>query len=474
MKTHDDIAERLTTANPAPTDTELPDLMWDSATLLEVIDRRGALLQDPSLGVVSGRAPSLPPVRPERRRWRPTWVAVTAAVVTLVLLGGFVLLRRPDTAPGPVASFGPNWTPVSTDNAVFGSGAVMNVIAIPDGFLAVGEHLSIWHSTDGAEWTRVFADPAGDPRPSANTTLFDAAENDLGYLAVGRTPHVWFNEPVFAFSADGVVWERFGPLPRESSPTDDPEGILLDTDTPLSVVATDDAFLVAAQSCELGGPSMYDCRGVVWRSEDGLNWTRVMEDVRDSAFESIERVDDRFLAVGGMGVGLNLQSQGNEAVRVWSSFDGITWTDVSPDPSVFDADRPDHAAREYAQAVTAVDGGFVVVGSRLDVPEGAIWFSADATTWMRVPTHDLFDHATINGIAASDDQVIAVGAVGSTAAAWRSDDGGRTWERMDIDPALTGDDSRFLAVAIRGDAAVAGLSVDDRAAIWAVDLVAEP
>ena len=372
------------------------------------------------------------------------------------------------------------------DDAVFGPGMMASVITAPEGFVAVGElclsagcRATVWRSPDGAEWSRAFVDPLGHPEASPDGTWFhDAAVNELGYLAVGSTYHVWFSYPVFAISADGVRWERIEPLPREHLPTDDPEGILLDTSAPLSVAGADDAFLVAGQSCEHVGPQAYDCRGVIWRSDDGIVWTKVLEDASNSAFASIEKMADRYLAVGGAGVGLDLQPDvaDDGVVRMWSSFDGITWSDVSSDPSVFGSDRPDPQARELARAVTAVDEGIVVGGSPFEDPEGTIWFSEDGTSWARLPADEAFANATITGIDASGDMVIAVGAEGSEpelAAAWRSDDGGMTWTGMHIDSALTGHDSRFRDVAILGDITVAGLSVDGEAAIWALDLGSE-
>ncbi len=137
---------------------------------------------------------------------------------------------------------------------------------------------------------------------------------------------------------------------------------------------------------------------------------------------------------------------------------------------MFGAQRPDPRGSEFARAVTAVEAGFIIAGSQLDVDEGVIWYSADGSSWTRLPANEVFGGAAINGIVGSGDRLIAVGAVGTTAAAWRSDDAGSTWERMNIDPVLTRGNSRFLDVVVRGDMALAGLAVEGRAAIWAIDL----
>ncbi len=491
------ILERMRKANPA---RSLEQIAVDDLDLVRDLVTRGRTGEaaPPEVRRVRG-------VR-SRHRWRmrPALVAGLAAIVVLALVGvpllvftsggnGEVTQSPTSLAPlevqPPIGAFRSEWTSVSTDEAVFGPGTVLSVITIPEGFLAVGEicalgecRAAIWRSTDGVDWARVFVDPVGDPGASPDGTWFhDVAVHELGYLAVGSSYHVWVNVPVFAWSVDGVTWNRIQPLPVEQPPAQNAEGILLDTPAPLSVVAADDAFLVAGQSCEHIGFQEYECRGVIWRSEDGLTWTTVLEDVRDSAFESIERVADRFLAVGGAGAHHDLserrgersvdrQTIGDGVVRIWSSDDGITWADVSSDDSVFGAQRPDPRGSEFARAVTAVEAGFIIAGSQLDVDEGVIWYSADGSSWTRLPANEVFGGAAINGIVGSGDRLIAVGAMGTTAAAWRSDDGGSTWERMNIDPVLTRGNSRFLDVVVRGDMALAGLAVEGRAAIWAIDL----
>lgn len=502
------VEEYMRATNPIPSIDSID--VDELASSAQAVHAKRAMVMRAPTEERTQRLTASPPQR-SKRAWAFAVslivVIVSIGVVTLLLTGGerevadepaptIPSTEAPDLTEGeasPVPLVGSEWTTVSVDDGVFGPGAVTNVIAIPDGFLAVGERCggetscraAIWRSPDGVEWALVFVDPVGDPGASPNITrYYDAAMSDLGYLAVGSTDNPYFETPVFAFSADGVTWERFVPTPGYHEPTDDPEGIYLHTRARLSVVAAHDGFLVAGQSC-MPPPQEYDCRGVIWRSEDGRDWTKVLEDVPDSAFESIARVHDRYLAVGGAGVGVYLQSQGDEVVRVWSSFDGITWTDVSTDPFVFGSQRPDPDAREYAQAVAAIDSGFIVAGTQLDVLAGAIWFSEDGEAWKLLPQHEVLANATITGIAASGDQLIAVGALrtepsltpqsrwedGPSAAAWRSDDGGFTWERMGIDPALTSHDLRFAQVAIRGDTALAGLSVGDHAAIWAVDLL---
>jgi hypothetical protein len=483
------VLEQMRVANPAPS---LEQLEVDALDLVrDLVARRRFVMVTP----VKERRERVHPEPPtRRRRTRPVLVVGLAGMLVLGTLGLALMFLSggDDAAPAgpantlarslsedvtdplqptdvPVTSMaqvpviGSEWTLVSVDDSVFGPGAVTNVIATPDGFLAVGAQgarcpydgcrAAVWRSPDGVEWTRLYVDPAENDPPdpegpggatgTIGTWFHDAAMNDHGYLAVGATDGAWGIEPVIAMSADGRTWERI-----------QQDGVVIGlTSTRLSVVATEDMFLLAGQSCE------DDCTGVVWRSEDGVVWTKVLEDVRNSAFESVDLVSDRYLAVGGAGIG------GDEVVRIWSSFDGLTWSDVSADPLVFGTGRPDSGAREYARAAAAVDSGFIVAGSQFDVPEGAMWFSEDATTWVRLATDGVFRGAAISGLVGSGDRLIAVGALGGgpdlLAMAWRSDDGGMTWERMDVDPALTGGNSQFLNIAIRGDTVAAALSVSE-------------
>jgi hypothetical protein len=495
------VLEQMRAANPAPSLEQLA--VEDLDLVRDRVARRRSTMTTP----VREQSQQVHLERPTRRRWmRPVFVAGLAALVVLGTISIALLVFRggdhgepagPVTIPpvsgtqsettdasstaapeidGPVTASGPEWTLVSIDDAVFGPGAITNVIAVHDGFLAVGVQgercldegfqcrAGIWHSPDGSEWSQVFVDDSSpselwEHRPSATDALdrdgigtwfVDAASTSRGYLAVGRYyPYSPFTaEPVVYFSIDGVVWEPV-----------DPEGIELYDGDVEDLTVAGDAFLLCGQA---------DISGAIWRSEDGIVWTKVLEDPIGSIFEAVERVGDRYLAVGGGG--------GEDVVRIWSSTDGITWVDVSTDPFLFGTARPDSASREYARAVAAVDSGFVIAGQQLDRGEGAIWFSEDGTSWVLVPTDGVFRDAAPLAMAGSADRLVAVGVAASEpprAVAWSSDDGGMTWKRTPIDPAMTGRDSRFWGVTIHADTAVAGLSVDGRAAIWQLDLDGE-
>jgi hypothetical protein len=118
-----------------------------------------------------------------------------------------------------------------------------------------------------------------------------------------------------------------------------------------------------------------------------------------------------------------ISSDGAFGTLVWTSADGRTWTDVTPDgfESVGIA------------SVVEYDGMLVGVGrgNTIDVEteEAAVYLSEDGVSWRKVETAEPMIGQLIDVIA-TDDGLYAVGGVpGADAAAiWRSTDG-ETWER---------------------------------------------
>lgn len=102
MKTYDDVADRVKAADPAPSETELPEVMWDSYTLLEMIDRRSASHSDEPFGADSDDvAPQRGSLIAGPRRWRTPLAAVGTAVVVLVVGAATTLLLGSPRAADP-------------------------------------------------------------------------------------------------------------------------------------------------------------------------------------------------------------------------------------------------------------------------------------------------------------------------------------------------------------------------------------
>ena len=274
------------------------------------------------------------PLIPVRRGWL---VAVAAATVVLLVVGGLTLLTRVAGTESPVATTpptdpvsSPTWSRVPHDEAVFGGVGgqrMRGVVAGGPGLVAVGEErvngAAVWTSVDGITWSRI--------------------------------PH---DESVFGREGDQEM-----------------------SDQEMSGVTVGGPGLVAVGSDGLGalGPYLRTRPGgagsrhaAVWTSTDGITWSRVAH-------------DEAVFGGGGMrsvtagGPGLVAVGVGDTSVAaVWTSVDGITWSRVPHDEAVFGGGE--------MNSVTAGGPGLVAVGVG-GTGVAAVWTSADGLTWSRVP-HD--------------------------------------------------------------------------------------
>ncbi len=109
------------------------------------------------------------------------------------------------------------------------------------------------------------------------------------------------------------------------------------------------------------------------------------------------------VTVGGPGlVAVGLDGPGFDRAEVWTSPDGITWSQVRHDEAIFGGEGD-----QLMSSVTAGGPGLVAVG--LDGSGGdfdaALWISSDGITWSRVPD----DEAALGG---EDEQQMASVTVG--------------------------------------------------------------
>ncbi len=256
--------------------------------------------------------------------------------------------------------------------------------------------------------------------------MVSVAASEMGLVAVGVSGLTELH-PVVWVSPDGLTWTR---LP-------DDESVLGFGALMRSVTAYDDGF-VAVGSDDSGG----DADAAVWLSPDGLSWTRVAHDESVFGGEVDQLPDQLMVSVAAFGGGLVAVGESSSVFEinaaVWTSPDGLDWTRVRPDESIFDD--------AVTLDVTAWGGGLAAVG--IDVSDGdadaAVWTSADGVAWERV-SHD---EAVFGGdgdqimvsIASFDGGLVAVGLdqVGrEDAAVWMSSDA-VTWTRVPHDESIFG------------------------------------
>lgn len=126
--------------------------------------------------------------------------------------------------------------------------------------------------------------------------------------------------------------------------------------------------------------------------------------------------------------------------------DGQLWRSEDGGESFARVDDDGFAARDGVavdlRAVTVTADGFLVAGGTYG--EGVVWRSEDGAAWdpVEVPEAGL-----LYDLVAADGRVVAVGRGPDGAAAFVSDDHGRSWEPAEIDGAEAGDENGMFVVA---------------------------
>lgn len=422
----------------------------------ELVTRLGRTEDDVFVRVDS---PSRRPATTRRRRSWP--IAAATAVAVLVVVGGATWLAHvtgSDTAVSGTAEqegLGRgSWARVAHDEAVFGGGGGLNSVTLGGpGLVAVGQKGIVLTSIDGITWSLVPFDEA----------VFDGAEINAvtaggpGLVAVGETENTRDRsgdtpDAAVWTSVDGVAWSR---VPHDEE-------------------VFGDAFMT---SITAGGPGLVavgqtdgvgtDGDAVVWTSVDGITWSRVRDD--EEVFGGPQRQSMFDVVVGGPGL-VAVGREGDErpwdnsfdnGAAVWTSEDGITWTRVPNDETVFGtAGNPATGSGPVMLSVTEGGPGLVAVGRK------AVWTSPDGVTWTRI-LDDVPVRPIMTGVTARGSDLVAVGCCPSGAtAAWTSVDG-ITWSQVPHDDAVFGSYPDWINdVTVGGPGLVAVGHADDDPAVW--------
>jgi hypothetical protein len=217
----------------------------------------------------------------------------------------------------------------------------------------------------------------------------------------------------------------------------------------------------------IDGAGIEDQDAAVWTSVDGITWSRVPDD--ETVFGGADNQVMNSVTVGGPGlvaVGWDgeedwFSARGDAAV--WISVDGITWSRVSHDESVFGG-----LGNPAMRDVTPGGPGLVAVG--YDESNLPVWTSVDGITWSRVPADEsVFGGAgfeVMMSVTAGGPGLVAVGELdGADAIAWTSVDG-ITWSRVPADESVYGGDAAAFSVTVGGPGLVAVGNVNQGAAVW--------
>jgi hypothetical protein len=177
------------------------------------------------------------------------------------------------------------------------------------------------------------------------------------------------------------------------------------------------------KSVAMGGPGLVavgsersgdQTVAAVWTSADGIGWTRAPHD------ESVPAGNQGMTSVTVGGPGLVAVGGGSGDAAVWTSADGVDWSRVPHDDSLFGGDD-----FQVMLSVAVGGPGLVAVGGEgsEDDWDAAVWTSVDGVAWTRVP-HDESVFAGNQGmtsVAVGGPGLVAVGGgsgEGADAAVW--------------------------------------------------------
>jgi len=223
----------------------------------------------------------------------------------------------------------------------------------------------VWSSEDGLEWTLVVKEAPWEPRHTAGYAVLDGK-----MWIVGGDPLQGHYQTDVWNSADGSEWtlvnERVPWAPRVLHHTVAHDGRI---------------WVMGGQTTPQFAPAVQEevFHNDVWYTEDGVEWTRVLEHAPWSARGMIGGAavkDGRIWILGG-GTYDTTNFPRNYYNDVWSSADGVNWqrhTEAAP-----------WEPRQYHE-VAVFDGRLWVMegydgrGNRNDV-----WYSSDGATWREVP-----------------------------------------------------------------------------------------
>jgi DNA-binding SARP family transcriptional activator len=412
--------------------------------------------------------PTSPPRPAQRRTLTMALAAVSLVVAALVALR---LVESPDdrigttdptgvgAPPGSPPAVG--WTEVGPSVEAFegdGDQRILGGIATPDALIAVGKtatfrpsateprdyDAAVWIQSPTAEWRLV---DDGDFAATGRQEATDVLVVDGRLVVLGSDASAGdFDAAIWISDDAGLTWARVDPEAEGIREPGD-QGVRGVTSTGSKVVAVgftrrrgdEDAAIWTSSDAEdwaLAVPTNLDEAGdqqmitvtnfrglivaggvsdsgegkeaVVWTSPDGQDWDRLsdgsLSGEGDQQINAITSGGPGLVAVGEETI------DGDENAAVWTSIDGTNWDRVE-DPS----GALGGSGSQQISAVADSDVGLVAAGNEvLNGTNGALWVSADGTTWSRVPPAEIttladFGRQVVRALVTTQDGFVAFG-----------------------------------------------------------------
>jgi hypothetical protein len=284
------------------------------------------------------------------------------------------------------------WSRVPHDEAVFGGVGEQRMLSVTvagPGLVAVGYDwpadtdlvdAAVWTSPDGVTWSRVPHDEAVFGGAGAQQMLSVTAGGP-GLVAVGSDGHRNDGEDgqVDALAADAAVWTSPDGFTWSRVPHDEAVFGGVGEQRMLGVTSGGPGLVavgeVSGDIDEIRQRYEQDASdAAVWTSPDGVTWSRVPHDKTVFGLcgnfclgEGMRSVTSR--GQGLVAVGFAGFDQGPWYAAVWTSPDGITWTQVLDSQAAFEGGY----TRMFS--VTVAGSGLVAVGreASADDLDAAVW-----------------------------------------------------------------------------------------------------
>jgi hypothetical protein len=235
-------------------------------------------------------------------------------------------------------------------------GAAGSLVESDLGWYAVGSgHSSdLWTSLDGQDWTEV-------TDTGFTNSVYQIWDAGPGLIAGGTTADIDFGTPLMWTSINGTSWTQ--------SPIFDPNqgGVVT------GLLEWRGQLLASGYVGPANPPDDY---AAVWRSVDGSSWTEIPIGGDSLALRPVGFGDGLVLVGMAGGPRVNGPPLTSRRGVVWTSADGVNWTEH--------ADAPALALAQFSD-VTVLGQRIVVVGSVLDVEASngrpTIWTFEASTGW---------------------------------------------------------------------------------------------
>lgn len=396
-------------------DTEFPDVGLDELTSPEAVPTvrlerfDHPLSRQPSGWVVATAAAALVLFLMGGAAWllrgdapevadEPT-VTTVAPSVTVTTVAPALTTTVPGTIVAPARQPPTSWTRIDTEMAP------SQIAAGPAGFVSV-DWLSqldtvMWSSGDGETWHSQVLETDGCCADGSGVGMVDSvAFGGPGYVAFGGH---WGID--VRFSTDGENWVPAAHVDAGSPPETTSSGEPAPgTYGRIEGIAFGNGRYVAVGDLRDHGDNGYsNPRAAVWTSVDGLAWTQLAED--DEVFDGPwhqAMYDVAYGAAGFVAVGSTDGDDGESSVgAIWHSPDGTVWTRVAHDEELLGT----HINGQYRGLwqVTHGDDGYVAIGWN------DVLVSTDGLTWTRVPDESLPGSFSFLDVAHGDGAYVLVG-----------------------------------------------------------------